>query len=98
MVSPGNFMLFLHFSGDPQKMLHTLVQKGRVDLFEVTQPSLHDIFIRIAGAPMEAEDQAGRQAADSGGRRRRRKGRHLQGVRWRAAPAHRIRAGPRRRM
>jgi ABC-2 type transport system ATP-binding protein len=44
-------------SGDPQRVLHTLVQKGRVDLFEITQPSLHDIFMRIAGAPMEAAEQ-----------------------------------------
>jgi len=47
----------IQVTGDPQKVLHSLVQKGRVDLFEVTQPSLHDIFIRIAGAPMEALEE-----------------------------------------
>lgn len=44
-------------SGDPQSVLHALVEKGRVDLFEITQPSLHDIFIRIAGAPIETVKQ-----------------------------------------
>jgi ABC-2 type transport system ATP-binding protein len=48
----------IQVSGDPQKVLHELVQKGCVNLFEVTQPSLHDIFIRIAGAPIEAEGHA----------------------------------------
>ena len=47
----------IQVTGDPQKVLHTLVQQGRVDLFEITQPSLHDIFIRIAGAPIEAFEQ-----------------------------------------
>jgi ABC-2 type transport system ATP-binding protein len=47
----------IQVSGDPQKVLHTLVQQGRVDLFEITQPSLHDIFMRIAGAPLEGLEQ-----------------------------------------
>ena len=41
-------------NGDPQDLLRRLTAQTRVRLFEVTQPSLHDIFIRIAGP--EAED------------------------------------------
>ena len=44
----------IQISGDSNRVLSTLVDKGRVELFEVTQPSLHDIFIRIAGAPIDA--------------------------------------------
>lgn len=39
----------LQTNGDPQAVLQNLVSKGRVSLFEIAQPSLHDIFIRIAG-------------------------------------------------
>lgn len=34
---------------DTQEILHALVQLGRVEHFERTRPSLHDIFVRIAG-------------------------------------------------
>jgi len=34
--------------GDPQNLLRRLTSETNVRLFEVTQPSLHDIFIRIA--------------------------------------------------
>jgi len=46
----------LRFAGDPQELLRTLVAKTRVERFELTRPSLHDIFQRIAGP--EAEDVA----------------------------------------
>lgn len=39
----------VHYDGDPQSLLHLLMQKTRVDLFEISRPSLHDIFVRIAG-------------------------------------------------
>jgi ABC-2 type transport system ATP-binding protein len=39
----------LQFDGDPQCLLQLLLQKTRVDLFEISRPSLHDIFVRIAG-------------------------------------------------
>ena len=39
---------------DSQAILQELVRHGRVDHFEVTQPSLRDIFIRIAG-PIQPE-------------------------------------------
>ena len=34
---------------DPQEVLRTLVGRTRVSSFSVTKPSLHDIFVRIAG-------------------------------------------------
>ena len=42
-ISPGT---------DPQDVLAELMNRGRVLHFELTQPSLHDIFVRIA-APKE---------------------------------------------
>jgi ABC-2 type transport system ATP-binding protein len=44
----------LEASDDPQRILAQLILKGRVSLFEISQPSLHDIFIRIA-APEAAD-------------------------------------------
>ncbi|MCF7765970.1 MAG: ATP-binding cassette domain-containing protein [Verrucomicrobia bacterium] len=38
----------VRYAGDPQDLLRALVAKTEVRLFEVTRPSLHDIFIRIA--------------------------------------------------
>jgi ABC-2 type transport system ATP-binding protein len=38
----------LQFQGDPQRILEELVRRTRIQLFEIAQPSLHDIFIRIA--------------------------------------------------
>ena len=43
----------IQISGDPDRVLRTLIEKGRVNLFEVTQPTLHDIFIRIAGSSID---------------------------------------------
>lgn len=34
---------------DPQAILQQLAGRGRVQHFEIAQPSLHDIFVRIAG-------------------------------------------------
>jgi len=34
---------------DTQRILQALMQAGRVTHFELTEPSLHDIFVRIAG-------------------------------------------------
>jgi len=48
VVDMGGFQE-VQISGDPQRVLHQLVQKGSVQLFEVAEPSLHDIFMRIAG-------------------------------------------------
>jgi ABC-type uncharacterized transport system ATPase subunit len=46
---------------NPQALLSELMTRGRVVHFELTRPSLHDIFVRIA-RPSEATtqlDQAG---------------------------------------
>ena len=42
---------------DPQALLRSLIDKTKVLQFEIAQPSLHDIFLRIAGP------QAGEVAA-----------------------------------
>ena len=34
---------------DPQKLLAEIIERTRVKRFEITKPSLHDIFVRIAG-------------------------------------------------
>ncbi|MFQ5423534.1 MAG: ABC transporter ATP-binding protein [Phycisphaerae bacterium] len=34
---------------DPQQILRELAKRSRVELFEIANPSLHDIFVRIAG-------------------------------------------------
>ncbi len=39
----------VRFEGDPQELLRKLLERGRVEHFEVKKPSLHDIFLRIAG-------------------------------------------------
>lgn len=45
----GNFQeLRLSAGADPQQILAELIRRGPVDLFEVSHPSLHDIFVRIA--------------------------------------------------
>lgn len=36
-------------SGDPQKILGEILRRTTVRSFDITKPSLHDIFIRIAG-------------------------------------------------
>ncbi|MHC4938659.1 MAG: ABC transporter ATP-binding protein [Planctomycetota bacterium] len=46
----------LRFDGDPQELLRQLVRRTRVERFELARPSLHDIFLRIAGP--EAADVA----------------------------------------
>ena len=43
----------VQIDGDPQNLLRRLTAETTVQLFEVTQPSLHDIFIRIAGPGVE---------------------------------------------
>jgi ABC-2 type transport system ATP-binding protein len=39
----------VRYAGDPQELLRKLLERGRVEHFEVGKPSLHDIFLRIAG-------------------------------------------------
>jgi ABC-2 type transport system ATP-binding protein len=42
---------------DPQRVLHALAARARINSFSVVQPSLHDIFVRIAGPQPEEEEQ-----------------------------------------
>jgi ABC-2 type transport system ATP-binding protein len=42
---------------DQQKVLASLMSRGRVERFEVAHPNLHDIFMRIAGAKEEVKPQ-----------------------------------------
>jgi ABC-2 type transport system ATP-binding protein len=43
----------VRWRGDPQDLLPALASRTRINHFEITRPSLHDIFVRIA-----APDQA----------------------------------------
>jgi len=47
VVDQGNLQE-VRLSGDPQAFLRALVARTKVHQFEVTRPSLHDIFVRIA--------------------------------------------------
>jgi ABC-2 type transport system ATP-binding protein len=48
----------VRFSGDPQELLRTLVERTTVTHFEVARPSLHDIFVRIAAPEREVSIHA----------------------------------------
>jgi ABC-2 type transport system ATP-binding protein len=52
----GNFQE-LRFRGDSQALLEAVMARTRVTHFEVARPSLHDIFVRIAG-PQQAPEVA----------------------------------------
>ena len=43
---------------DSQQVLAAIMSKTRVRHFELTKPSLHDIFVRIAGPEAEEIDNA----------------------------------------
>ena len=43
---------------DPQELLRTLVARTRVESFAVIKPSLHDVFVRIAGPAAEEAEHA----------------------------------------
>ncbi len=51
----GNFQE-VRVAGDPQAFLRRLVARTAVQHFEVTRPSLHDIFVRIAKPEAEPAD------------------------------------------
>jgi ABC-2 type transport system ATP-binding protein len=55
MNDHGNYQ-DLRLTGDPQAFLQELVRAGGVEHFEVTKPSLHDIFVRIANPAAESLD------------------------------------------
>ena len=43
---------------DPQQVLRALIDRTRVTSFAVARPSLHDIFVRIAGPAAEEANHA----------------------------------------
>jgi len=52
----------VRLKGDPQAFLQRLVQRAAVQQFEITKPSLHDIFVRIARPSAEDLRQNGEAA------------------------------------
>jgi len=61
----GRFQeLRIHEGTDTQRVLEALMQAGRVTHFELAQPSLHDIFVRIAG-PEARKAQAASMAKEA---------------------------------
>lgn len=42
---------------DPQRVLAGMMEVGRVQQFEITRPSLHDIFVRIARPEVESSER-----------------------------------------
>jgi len=55
---------------DPQRVLATIMARARVTNFEIAKPSLHDIFVRIAGpeAREAALEDARKDSGDKAGR------------------------------
>lgn len=51
--------LRIEADADPQRVLAELMKRGTVRHFELARPSLHEIFVRIAGAELEAPHAAG---------------------------------------
>ncbi len=43
---------------DPQEILRAIIARTRVESFEIAKPSLHDIFVRIAGPAAREVDDA----------------------------------------
>jgi ABC-2 type transport system ATP-binding protein len=56
----GNYQeLRLSPGVDYQQILHEMIARGRVEHFEITHPSLHDIFVRIASPETEVATVGG---------------------------------------
>ena len=55
----------IRLSCDPQRFLQQLTAKTAVHHFEITRPSLHDIFVRIAG-PSETDGVSSRDYVQAG--------------------------------
>ena len=56
--------LRLRPGGVPQAILRSLTERTAVELFEVAKPSLHEIFVRIAGPGVEKAGQGIPQPAE----------------------------------
>jgi ABC-2 type transport system ATP-binding protein len=50
--------LRMEHGADSQVILRELLRRGRVEHFELARPSLHDIFIRIAGTDAQPAEEA----------------------------------------
>ena len=50
--------LRMALGSDPHQVLRALVERTRVASFSIAKPSLHDIFVRIAGPAAEEEEHA----------------------------------------
>jgi ABC-2 type transport system ATP-binding protein len=62
----GRFQeLRLEQGADPQQVLGALMAHGKVLHFELTRPSLHEIFVRIAGPEANGIEDRGLRIADS---------------------------------
>ena len=53
VIDSGNHQ-DVRWAGDPQELLRTLLDRTEVQHFEITRPSLNDIFVRIANPEPEA--------------------------------------------
>lgn len=53
----GNFQE-VRWKGDAQEMIPALAARTRIQHFEITRPSLHDIFVRIAGPERDGNGDA----------------------------------------
>ncbi len=53
VIDSGNHQ-DVRWAGDPQDFLRALMDRTEVQHFEITRPSLHDIFVRIANPEPEA--------------------------------------------
>ena len=53
----------MRFQGDPHKILKQAAELGQLDHFEITHPSLHDIFVRIAQPEPEDTIKGGTENA-----------------------------------
>lgn len=58
----GNFQ-DVRLTGDPQAFLRALAQETKILQFEITKPSLHDLFVRIARPTAEDLREAGEKAS-----------------------------------
>jgi ABC-2 type transport system ATP-binding protein len=54
VIDQGNLQE-VRWRGDPHRLLEALLPRTRISHFEVTRPSLHDIFIRIAAPETRSE-------------------------------------------
>ena len=52
--------LRMEHDADTQAILRELMRRGRVEHFELARPSLHDVFVRIAGAEAQPAEEASR--------------------------------------